>query len=64
MRKRGYSQVLDNKVLGLISIVVIALSVAVTALYSHALLRYLFILLICIIVIVKRKYFVSALSKK
>lgn len=64
VRKRGYAYVLNNKVLGMISATVIILSVAVTVLYSHTMLRYLFILAVLGVVVAKRKYFMSVLSKK
>ena len=61
--KKKYDDAIDNKKILAISIVVIVVSILISILYSHRLLRYSFILIISLAAFIKRKAIIVVLRK-
>ena len=62
--KKKYDDAIDNKKILVISIVVIVVSVLISILYSHRLLRYSFILTMFLATFIKRKAIIGMLRKR
>ena len=63
VKKKKYDDAIDNKKILAISIVVIVVSILISILYSHRLLRYSFILIISLAAFIKRKAIIVVLRK-
>lgn len=63
-QKEKYDDAIDNKKILVISIVVIVVSVLISILYSHRLLRYSFILTMFLATFIKRKAIIGMLRKR
>ena len=63
VKKKKYDDAIDNKKILVISIVVIVVSILISILYSHRLLRYSFILIISLAAFIKRKVIIVMLRK-
>ena len=64
VKKKKYDDAIDNKKILVISIVVIVVSVLISILYSHRLLRYSFILTMFLATFIKRKAIIGMLRKR
>ena len=63
VKNKKYDDAIDNKKILAISIVVIVVSILISILYSHRLLRYSFILIISLAAFIKRKAIIVMLRK-
>ena len=63
VKNKKYDDAIDNKKILAISIVVIVVSILISILYSHRLLRYSFILIISLEAFIKRKAIIVMLRK-
>ena len=64
VKKKKYDDAIDNKKILAVSIVVIVVSILISILYSHRLLRYSFILLIFLEAFINRRSIIVMLRKK
>lgn len=64
VKKRGYSEVFDNKSFFIISVAIIIISIIITALYSLNIIRYIFIIFVTGILFIKRKTIIKLIKKE
>jgi O-antigen/teichoic acid export membrane protein len=60
VRKKCIDHIFNNKVFFIVSLVVIMLSVCITVLYSYTIIRYLFVMALLIMLLLKRDYVLRA----
>lgn len=63
VKRKGYADIINNKAVLAISILVIGLSIAISLLYSNYLLRYLIIVILMILAMYKRKEIFNAMKR-
>lgn len=64
VKRKGYADILDNRMFLLLSVAVIGVSVVVSVLYSHTLIRYGFVIVVFAVLYTQRKLLIQLLKRK